>query len=95
MIAAVTLGVVFGATSFVPFVVGLRQAKLATRTSNFGHMAILMLALLVSAVILFGAAIACIVVARDFARPFALAEVLTLVVMAVVFGVLRQQVLRR
>ena len=94
MVAAIVLGIVVGAVSFVPYVIGLRQAKHATRTSNFGHMAILMLALLVSVIVLFGATIACIVFARDLIRPFALAEVLTLIVVAIAYGVVKQ-VLRR
>ena len=88
MVTAILLGVVVGAVSFVPYV-GLRKAKHATRTSNFGHMTILLLALLVSIVILFGATLVCIFTARDVILPFTLAEVITLAVVAIAFGVWR------
>ena len=39
--------------------------------------------------LLFGAALACILLARDLALPFALAEVLALIVVAIGFGVMR------
>lgn len=89
MVSAIALGIAVGAVSFVPFAVGLRATKHVTRTSNFGHMAILLLALLVSVVILFGATIACIFMARDVIFPFALSECITLVVVAIAFGVWR------
>ena len=49
----------------------------------------LLLGVLVSFLLLFGAALACILLARDFALPFALAEVLALIVVAIGFGVMR------
>ena len=84
MVSAIALGIAVGAVSFVPFAVGLRATKHVTRTSNFGHMA-----MLVSVVILFGATIACIFMARDVIFPFALSECITLVVVAIAFGVWR------
>ena len=89
MVAAVVLGIIAGVVSFLPLVLGLRATKHVTRTSNFGHMGILLLSLLVSIIILFGALIACILIARDLVFPFSLAEVLALVVAAIAFGVSR------
>ena len=89
MVAAIALGIVVGAISFVPFIVGLHKAKHVTRTSNFGHAAILLLSLLVSVIILFGATLVCIFTARDVILQFTLAEVITLVVVAIAFGVRR------
>ena len=89
MAEAIVLGVVIGAVSFVPYVIGLRATKHVTRTSNFGHMSILLLALVVSMAILFGATLVCIFTARDVILPFTLAEVITLAVVAIAFGVSR------
>lgn len=89
MVQAIVLGIVIGALSFVPYVIGLNRAKHVTRTSNFGHMTILLLALLVSIVILFGATLVCIFAARDVIVPFTVAEFVTLVAAAIAFGVRR------
>lgn len=94
MITAVALGIVIGVVGFIPLIVGLRATKHVTRTSNLGHMGILMLALLVSVIILFGATIACAMLARDVLLPFGVAEGLALVVAAIVFGV-RKVVMRK
>ncbi len=89
MAAAIALGLLSGALGFVPLLVGLRMTKKVTETSNFGHMAILMLALVISFVILFAAAIICINVARDMALYFALSEAIGLCVVTIGFGVAR------
>lgn len=89
MAAAVLLGVISGVLAFVPLAVGLHMTKKVTETSNFGHMAILMLALIVSFVILFAAAIACINVARDLVLYFVLSEAIALCVVTIGFGISR------
>lgn len=89
MVPAVIAGIVIGAFSFVPYVIALHAAKTVTRTSNFGHMTILLLALVASMIILFGATLVCIFCARDVIFPFALAEVITLAVVAIGYGVKR------
>lgn len=87
MIAAILLGVVSGAVGFVPLLVGLRLTKRVTRTSNLGHMGALLLGVLFSFAILFVAAIACIMLARDLVLPFVVSEVLALAVAAIGFGI--------
>lgn len=89
MAAAIILGLVAGALGFVPLLIGLRMTKKVTETSNFGHMAILMLALLISFVILFVTAIVCINVARDLVLYFVLSEAVGLCVVTIGFGISR------
>ena len=89
MALAVLGGVLAGIIGFMPLVVGLRMTKKVTATSNFGHMSILLLSLLVSFAIMFAFAILCVNLARDVAMPFVLAEAVTLSVVAIVFGVRR------
>lgn len=89
MAVAIVLGALSGIVGFLPLLGSLQLAKRATKTSNLGHMGSLLLGVLVSFLLLFGAALACILLARDFALPFALAEVLALIVVAIGFGVMR------
>lgn len=89
MAAAIILGLLAGALGFVPLLIGLRMTKKVTETSNFGHMAILMLALLISFVILFVTAIVCINVARDLVLYFVLSEAVGLCVVTIGFGISR------
>lgn len=63
------------------------MTRKVTRTSNFGHMSILILALIASFVLLAASAFLCVFLARDLALPFVLAEALSLSVAAIVFGV--------
>ena len=81
MAVAIVLGALSGIVGFLPLFGSLQLAKRATKTSNLGHM--------VSFLLLFATAFACILLARDFALPFALAEVLALIVVAIGFGVMR------
>lgn len=89
MAAAIILGLLAGVMGFVPLFIGLRMTKKVTETSNFGHMAILMLALLISFVILFATAIVCINVARDLVLYFVLSEAVGLCVVTIGFGISR------
>lgn len=76
---------------FLPLLVGLNMTKKVTSTSNFGHMSILILSLVVSFVVMFALAVLCVVVARDYAMPFVLAEAVALSVVAIAFGVVRSR----
>lgn len=87
MAAAIALGIVVGAGSFVPYTVGFYGAKRTVRKGLFKQMALLMLALLVSAVILMGSSLTCFFVAPDYIVPFALAEVLAFVMAILGFGI--------
>lgn len=89
MAVAIVLGALSGIVGFLPLFGSLQLAKRATKTSNLGHMGSLLLGALVSFLLLFATAFACILLARDFALPFALAEVLALIVVAIGFGVMR------
>ena len=89
MAVAIVLGALAGIVGFLPLFGSLQLAKRATKTSNLGHMGSLLLWVLVSFLLLFGAALACILLARVLALPFALAEVLALIVVAIGFGVMR------
>lgn len=87
MILAIIGGLIAGVVGFVPLLIGLRATKKVTATSNFGHMAILLLSLVASFVIMFVFAILVAVFARDIALFFVLAEAVGLSVSAIVFGV--------
>lgn len=84
-------GLLAGVVGFLPLLVGLRMTKKVTSTSNFGHMSILIISLIVSFVVMFALAMLCVVVARDYAMPFVLAEAVALSVVAIVFGVMRSK----
>lgn len=71
----------------MPLFLGLRMTRRVTDTSNLGHAGALMLGVLLSFVILFLGAIACVVHARDIAVPFVLAEAAVLVACAIGYGV--------
>ena len=87
MILAIVLGAICGIVGFVPFIASLRLSRTVTSTSNFSHMAALLLGLLGSMAILFGAVIICAVVVRGVLVPFGAAEAIGLIVTAIGFGV--------
>ncbi|MBR5259753.1 MAG: hypothetical protein IKV48_04705 [Eggerthellaceae bacterium] len=89
MAAAIILGLLSGILGFVPLAVGLHMTKKVTETSNFGHMAILMLGLIISFVILFAAAVICVLVARDIVLYFVLSEAISLCLVTIGFGISR------
>ena len=86
MAVAIVLGIISGAIGFAPLVVGLRLTKRTTATSNFGPMAILLLALLVSFALVLAAAIAFATWDKPNGFPFVLAEVIALATVAIAFG---------
>ncbi len=91
MILAIICGALAGFVGFLPLLVGLNMTKKVTATSNFGHMSILILSLVVSFALMFAFAIVCVLVARDVALFFVLAEAVVLSVTAIVFGVMRSK----
>lgn len=91
MILAIICGALAGFVGFLPLLVGLNMTKKVTATSNFGHMSILILSLVVSFALMFAFAIVCVLVARDVALFFVLAEAVALSVTAIVFGVMRSK----
>ena len=61
MIIAIVCGLLSGVVGFLPLLVGLNMTKKVTSTSNFGHMSILILSLVVSFVVMFALAVLCVV----------------------------------
>lgn len=86
-LVVIIIGIIIGAASFIPLWGGLQLAKRVTSTSNLSHAGSLLLAVFGSALVLFGAAVICILVDRADALPFVLAEVGGITVTAIVFGV--------
>lgn len=87
MVQAIVLGALSGLAGVMPLFFGLRMTKRVTETSNFGHAGVLMLSVLLSFLVLFLGAIACVVLARDVAVPFVVAEASMLVACAIGFGI--------
>lgn len=75
----------------MPLLVGLNMTKKVTATSNFGHMSILIISLVISFIVMFALAMLCVAFARDYAMPFVLAEAVALSVVAIVFGIMRSR----
>ena len=90
MFVAIVVGIVIGVGCFAPLIYGMNKARMATPTSNFGHAGSLLLGVLISFVVLALATVACVVLFRDLAVPFTVAEAAGLIVAAVVFGVTKQ-----
>jgi len=90
MVLAIALGLVCGIIGFLPLTLGLKLAKKATPTSNFGHASSLLLGVLLSFLLLAGGVFVCIFVARDLALPFVLAEAAGLVLFALGYGIYKR-----
>lgn len=90
VVVAVVVGLIVGFGCFVPLIFGMNLARKASPTSNLGHAGSLLLGVLLSLVILAVATIACVMLARDLAVPFVLAEAVGLIGAAVAFGVTKQ-----
>ncbi len=86
MVGAIVLGALAGIGGFIPLAWSLRLARRVTDTSNLSHAGSLLLGVLISVIVIFVAAILCIVFARDLVLPFVIAEVLALSVAAIAFG---------
>ena len=89
MVAAIICGALAGIVVFATLLIGLRQTRKVTATSNFGHMSILLVSLVISFALMFAFVIICANVARDVALPFVLAEAVALSATAIIFGVRR------
>ena len=90
VVVAVVVGLIVGFGCFAPLIFGMNLARKASPTSNLGHAGSLLLGVLLSLVILAVATIACVMLARDLAVPFVLAEAVGLIGAAVAFGVTKQ-----
>jgi len=95
VIAALVLGIIAGAISFLPLLAAVKAARHITATSNLSHASALILALVGSSIVLFGSAAACIALSRDNALTFALGEALGLCVSALGFGIWRAVSMRK
>ena len=90
MILAIIGGLAAGFIGFIPLIFGLRLSRKATRTSNFGSMAILLIALVISFALLFVLAILVnIFASHDSAMAFVFAEAVGLSITAIAFGLTR------
>lgn len=91
MILAIVCGLLSGVIGFAPLLVGLRLTRKVTSTSNFGHMSILIISLIISFAVMFALAILCVFIARDYAVPFVFAEAVALSIAAIAFGISRSK----
>ncbi len=87
MALAIACGALSGFIGFLPLVVGLRMTRKFVASGNFGQMGMLLLCLVISFILMFVFAILCIVINRDLALPFVLAEAVALCVTAIGFGI--------
>lgn len=87
MAVAVVLGVLAGAVSYLPHVVVTRKARTLVTAGNVaGQLGWFVLAVAVSFALLVVALVACKLAAPDVILPFAVAEIVTFVVVVVVAG---------
>lgn len=87
MFFSILLGALSGVLGFLPLIWGMRLAHKATPTSNLGHAGALLLGVLLSFLILAVTLVLCIVIARDMAFSFVLAEGAGLVFAAAAYGI--------
>ena len=74
------LGVIAGLAGFVPLVAGLKAIKHVTETSNLSYSSILVLSVVGSSIVLFGAAGLCIAFNRENVLFFVAGEAVGIVV---------------
>lgn len=88
MLLAIVAGVIAGVVSLVPMAVGSHSVKrMDAQNSAAGYLTPMLLAVGGSFIILLLATVACVVVARPYVAPFALAEAGTLAVAALGYGI--------
>ena len=88
MAIAIIAGILAGAISLVPMFAGVRSAKrMDAQNSAAGYLTPVLLAVGGSFIILALATVICVVAARAYVVPFALAEACTLVVAALGYGI--------
>ena len=80
MAAAIALGILAGIAGFIPLFIALRLSRKSTSTSPLSGF-------FVSLIVVAVALIICAVVAREMVLPFAVAEILTLVVVTSIYVV--------
>lgn len=87
MILVIIIGIVVGVAGFLPLWGAVKAAKHITSTSNFSHATTLLVAVIGSVAILFGAAVLCVYLDREQILPFAGGEAAGIIAVAIVFGV--------
>lgn len=80
MVAAVALGIVAGIAGFIPLFIALRLSRKSTSTSPLNAGLYGLAGFFVSLVVVAIALIVCALTARELVVPFAVAEIVTLVV---------------
>ena len=86
MVVAVVVGILFGLVGFVPYAIVTKRARAMASGGAMGYLKWLLLTFFISFAVLVVAMVVCAKVAHDVALPFALAEILTFVVVIIVFG---------
>lgn len=87
---AVIAGIIAGAVSLVPLFAGLHATRrMEAQESAAGYLTPMLIALAGSFLILVLATLICVLAARPFVAPFAIAEAATLVIGALGFGIVR------
>lgn len=84
---AVVLGVVAGVVGFLPMFAGLRLSRRVGSSSVMSQFTPCLVGVVVSFLVLGGAAAVCVSVARPVSLPFVFAEAVTLCVVAIFYGV--------
>ena len=89
MVGAIIVGILVGAAGFLPLIGGMNLAKKATPTSNLGHTAALLLGVFGSFAVIAIPMVFCVAYFRDLAIPMVVAEALTLIAVAIAYGIVR------
>lgn len=87
MAAAIALGILAGVAGFIPLFIALRLSRKSTSTSPLNAGLYGLGGFFVSLIVVAVALIICAVVAREMVLPFAIAEILTLVVVTSIYVV--------
>lgn len=85
MAAAIALGILAGIAGFIPLFIALRLSRKSTSTSPLSAGLYGLGGFFVSLIVVAVALIICAVVAREMVLPFAVAEILTLVVVTSIY----------
>lgn len=92
MVVAIILGILAGAVSYIPhLLVSVKARKIIVAGNTLGTLGWFVGAIAASFVILFAALVACKLIAADVVLPFAAAEVVTFIVVAIVFGLINNR----
>ena len=88
MVLAVVIGIVVGLLSCAPYKLGLSRQRTISAKSNLGYMGWFFISVLLSFVILLVSILVCVVVAREFLLPFAIAAIAVMVIGVVVVSII-------